>query len=184
MEDHQFIRGKVPMTKEHVRTITLQKLDLKPNSQVLDVGAGTGSVSVECAILAKEGKVTAIETNPDGIKLIHENMKKHNCGNYEVIEGLAPSCLRDEYYDAIFIGGSKGTIETLIDYSYDHLRPEGVLVMNFITIENVSKALQAFKNSKFASYDGTLLQASPLKTIGGSHMFTSENGVYILWAKR
>ena len=88
IDDSEFIRGKVPMTKQEVRILTLTKARIAPSDIVYDIGAGTGSISIEAARIAHEGKVFAIERNPDGISLIKENMKKFQVESFGGIAKL------------------------------------------------------------------------------------------------
>ena len=95
IKDEDFVRGKVPMTKEEIRILTLVKARITPDTVVYDVGAGTGSISIEAARMAPQGHVYAIEKNPDGIALIAENAKKFGAENITIVEGTAPDALAD-----------------------------------------------------------------------------------------
>ena len=85
IKDSEFLRGKVPMTKEEVRAVSIAKLDMKDTDICLDIGAGTGSVSIEMARFASKGKVYAIEEKQEAVDLIKENMKKFHISNIEII---------------------------------------------------------------------------------------------------
>ncbi len=93
IKDDAFLRGKVPMTKEEIRILTLVKAQIAPDAVVYDIGAGTGSLSIEAARLAPQGHVYAIEKNPEGISLIAENAKRFSVENITVVEGTAPGAL-------------------------------------------------------------------------------------------
>lgn len=93
LDDDLFLRGKVPMTKSEVRSISLSKLRLHKDAVVWDVGAGTGSVSIEAASLAKDGVVYAIEKKDEAIDLLEQNKRKFGTDNLEIIKGLAPEAL-------------------------------------------------------------------------------------------
>jgi len=93
IKDEAFVRGKVPMTKEEIRILTLVKAQIAPDAVVYDVGAGTGSLSIEAARLAPAGHVYAIEKNPEGVELIAENATKFSVENITVVEGAAPDAL-------------------------------------------------------------------------------------------
>ncbi|MBQ7931348.1 MAG: precorrin-6y C5,15-methyltransferase (decarboxylating) subunit CbiE, partial [Clostridia bacterium] len=109
--DEEFLRGDVPMTKSEVRTISMAKLDLPADAIVYDIGAGTGSVSVECALAAYDGQVYAIEKEADAAELIRQNKVKFGCENLYVTCGLAPDALEDLPIPThAFIGGSSGNL--------------------------------------------------------------------------
>ena len=117
MKDELFLRGeKVPMTKEAVRALALAKLELHRASHLIDIGAGTGSVSIEAALQYPSLQVTAIERNPAALRLLDENRQHFACGNIEILPGEAPMVMT-ERADAIFMGGSGGRLDELIDWS-------------------------------------------------------------------
>ena len=91
--DEEFLRGKAPMTKEEVRTVSLSKLRLQEDSVCYDVGAGTGSVSVEMALRAWKGQVYAIEKKEDALALLKENRRKFATDNLEIVPGTAPEAM-------------------------------------------------------------------------------------------
>jgi precorrin-6Y C5,15-methyltransferase (decarboxylating) CbiT subunit len=88
--DRFFERNSVPMTKEEVRTVTLSKARIKADSIIYDIGAGTGSITVEAALLAADGRVYSIEKRSDALALVRENITKFGLTNVEVVEGEAP----------------------------------------------------------------------------------------------
>ena len=93
--DDEFIRAKVPMTKSEVRAVCMSKLDLSPYDIVYDIGCGTGSVSIEMAFAAYEGRVYAFDKNEEAVALVLENARKFHLDNIEAVCGLAPECLND-----------------------------------------------------------------------------------------
>lgn len=185
IEDEEFIRGKVPMTKSEVRAVTISKLRLSNDSTIMDIGAGTGSISIEAALYAGLGKVYAIERNDEGIKLIKENMKKFNVTNLELIHGLAPDDLPTEIkFDAIIIGGTGGNMELILKYASQHLKSGGRLVLNLITIENMYKALQYIKENDFENKDLVQMSVSKGRFIKDITMMESNNPIYIISATK
>lgn len=115
IRDEEFIRGKAPMTKEEVRTVSLSKLRLTADSVCYDVGAGTGSLSIEMALRAHQGQVWAIEKKEDAVELIHRNKVKFAADNLEIVEGLAPEALKDLPAPThAFIGGSSGNLKEIV----------------------------------------------------------------------
>lgn len=172
IEDNRFIRGDVPMTKREVRVYILDALDINEGERTLDIGAGTGSVSIEMAM--RGAIVDAVETNAAGIDLIKENAEKFGV-NINTVHGTAPNAIPNIIYDKIFVGGSKGNLKEIIKTSYDLLKDGGVLVMSFILPKNLVIALEAM--SEFKSVDRALIQSSNLNKIG---MMTANNPVFIV----
>jgi precorrin-6Y C5,15-methyltransferase (decarboxylating) len=134
------------ITKREVRTLSLAALALRPDATVWDIGAGSGSVAIEAAMLAPEGRVFAVEVDPEGVDICRENTRVHGTDNVRVVAGLAPAALADlPPPDAVFIGGSKGAMDELIDVALARLSPGGRLVVNAVTLDNVAEAYQAFR---------------------------------------
>jgi precorrin-6Y C5,15-methyltransferase (decarboxylating) len=148
------------ITKREVRLLSLATLGIRPDSVVWDIGAGSGSVSIEAALLAPEGKVYAIEIDPEGVEICRENVLAHAVDNVEVIAGRAPEALADlDTPDAVFVGGSKGSMRDIIEVALERLTPGGRLVVNAITLENAGEAYQAFRERGLVP-EVTLLQIS------------------------
>ena len=137
------------ITKREVRLLSLGFLNLKKDSVVWDIGAGSGSVSIEAAMICKEGKVYAVEVDLEGVSICKENLLTHHVDNVTVIEDLAPEALKGlPRPDAVFIGGSKGNMRPILDLSLAELREGGRLVVNAITFENVQEAYSYFKEKE------------------------------------
>lgn len=179
--DSEFIRGKVPMTKEAIRILSVVKLHLNKDSVVYDIGAGTGSVSVEAAGLCENGTVYAIEKNPEGISLIDANRKKFNRRNIEVIQGVAPACLESLPAPThVFIGGSGGNLIDIIS-KVKEKNSQVRVVLNVVTLETIAK-LQRIRE-QFPEYrDMEMIQVgvSRSKALGQHHLMCAENPVYIV----
>lgn len=180
MKDELFLRGeKVPMTKEAVRALALSKLELHWASHLIDVGAGTGSVSIEAALQHPLLAVTAIERNPAALRLLEENCQRFACGNVSVMAGEAPDVVVDGA-DAIFIGGSGGHLSALIDWSLRLLRPGGRLVMTFILQENLQQALSHLQQAHVTALDCQQVNVSTLTELGSGHYFKPHNPVFVI----
>ncbi|HJB29474.1 MAG TPA: precorrin-6A reductase [Candidatus Blautia faecavium] len=178
--DREFLRGKAPMTKEEVRAVSLMKLALTEDSLCYDVGAGTGSVSVEMALRAKSGQVYAIEKKEEAAELIEENKKKFGAANLEIIRGTAPEAMRALPAPShAFIGGSSGNLEEIIDLLLEK-NPQVRMVINCITLETLSEALQVVKKYRFRDTDMVQLSVARSKEVGRYHMMMGENPIYIL----
>ena len=180
ISDEAFTRGKVPMTKMEVRTVSVAKLELTENSVLYDVGAGTGSVSVECAGLSDSVKVYAIEKNPEAVELLHENCKKFALTNVKIIAGTAPEALEDLPAPThVFIGGSSGKMEEVIALCLKK-NPETRFVVNLITPESLAAVLEAVKTLPVTEPDLLTLTAARSKKVGSSHLMMGQNPVWIV----
>ncbi|MEQ9719755.1 decarboxylating cobalt-precorrin-6B (C(15))-methyltransferase [Yersinia alsatica] len=186
MKDDLFLRGqKVPMTKEAVRVLALERLELPGAGHLIDVGAGTGSVALEAALRFPHLRVTAIERNPAALELITENRQRLGCNNVAIIAGIAPLPLTDKA-DAIFIGGSGGHLTELIDWALMTLNPGGRLVLTFILLNNLNEALSHLETlthgptCAISQLDCVQLQLSSLTPLGSGHYFKPNNPTYLI----
>lgn len=184
IDDSEFIRGKVPMTKLEVRILTLTKARIAPSDIVYDIGAGTGSISIEAARIAHEGKVFAIERNPAGISLIKENMKKFQVENIEVVSGEAPGALAGlPNCDAVIIGGSGRNLDDILDIVHERLKVGGRVILNCITIQTISSCLEYLRAHKDEfDYEAIQVQVNRLKAVGPYDMADAVNPIYIVTA--
>ncbi|PIH06088.1 precorrin-6Y C5,15-methyltransferase (decarboxylating) subunit CbiT [Clostridium combesii] len=181
IRDEEFIRGNCPMTKEDIRILSISKMNLEENSKVLDVGAGTGSVSIQAAIICKKGRVFAIEKDEEALDIIKKNKDKFNCENVKIIEGEAlelEETIKDSF-NSIFIGGSGGNLEEIISRYGDKLLDKGTMVLNFITINNLNAALETLKK---LNYKTECIQVSISKARGKSNMLIANNPIFIITA--
>ena len=179
MKNDEFIRGKVPITKEEVRAISLNKLNLKDAKTFIDVGAGTGSISIEAALTYDDLKVVAIERNDVAIDLINQNVEKFNLSNVEVMKAYAPIDL-DIKADGIFLGGTGNNLEEIIKWSKDLLVPGGRLVANFILIDNFYDTLDLLKKYNFVNLDVSQLSINKLEKLGIRDYFKPHNPIFII----
>lgn len=186
IRDEEFIRGKVPMTKAEVRMISIGKLDLKEDSILIDVGAGTGSIGIEASTYLKKGKVYAIEKKDSRVDLINKNLKKFKVNNLEVIYGNAPIDLNIKKFNRMFIGGSSNNMSGIVDYFLEYCDSLGVLVINVIALETLSEVLEILKNNKDRLEDIEVvnISISKNKNIGDYTMMIGENPIYIISAKK
>ncbi len=178
--DEEFIRGSIPMTKSEVRAIAISRLKLKEDSVVYDIGAGTGSVSVEMACLAKRGRVYAIEQNEEAVELIKKNRDKFALDNIEVVPGLAPEVLKDlEKPDMAFIGGSKGSMEGILHALLIKNKALRV-VITAIALETLTEALRLMKELEFEEVEVVQASISKTREAGSYHMLMGQNPVFII----
>lgn len=178
--DEEFIRGKAPMTKEEVRSVSLSKLRLTEDSICYDVGAGTGSVSVEMALRADQGQVFAFEKKEEAAALLEENKQKFAVDNLEIIKGEAPQALENLPAPThAFIGGSSGNLKEIVALLLGK-NPQVRIVINCITLETISEALDVLKEYGFQQREVVQLAASRSKEIGRYHLMMGENPIYII----
>jgi precorrin-6Y C5,15-methyltransferase (decarboxylating) CbiT subunit len=183
--DDAFTRGDVPMTKEEIRALTLCKAKVQPEHIVYDIGAGTGSITVEAALMARLGKVYAIERDSDGIQLININAKKFGIHNIEVIHGEAPEVLTGlPDPDVVIVGGSGGNLAQILDLCNMRLKSGGKIVVNAVTLETLCHTQTYFAARKDYRLDITCLSVTKALPAGASHLFRAHNPVYIIAATK
>ena len=179
LPDEAFERGDVPMTKQEVRAAVLAKLAVRPEDILWDVGAGTGSVSVELALAAPRGRVYAVECRPEGCALIKANREKFRTRNLVLVEGLAPAALSDlPAPDAVFIGGSKGSLAAIVDAALDK-NPDARICVSAIALETLSAAVAAL-TAKGRTMQVSQIAVSRAKAVGGLHLMMAQNPIYLI----
>ena len=182
IEDEEYIRGKVPMTKSEVRAVSLAKLALTEDAVLYDVGAGTGSVSIEAACQSGSIQVYAIEKNPEGAKLIGQNQRKFCCDQVQIVEGTAPEALEKlEPPTHVFIGGSSGNLKDILRLVLEK-NPDVRIVLNAISLETVKEAMEALEEGLLPDAEILQLTAAKSRKLGAYHMMTGQNPVYIISA--
>ena len=191
--DEEFLRnteGKtVPMTKQEIRAVALSSLKITEDACVYDIGAGTGSVTVEAAFLARGGRVFAVEKNPQAVAQMKENIVHFGLGNVSVVEGLAPEAMLPlPAPDFVFIGGSSGNLEEILNICFDK-NPAVRIVVTAITLETVSDVLNSVKSMRKAlsvqgetiSLQISQVSAARSREVGGGsmHLMMGQNPVFV-----
>ena len=182
IKDSEFIRGNCPMTKEDIRALSIWKMNLSEDSTVLDIGSGTGTITVQASKISNNGVVYSIEKDEAAIAVTKINLEKFNCINVVLDEGDAVEILEkyikeEKAFDSIFIGGSGGSLEKIIDMCNKLLIENGTIVMNFITLDNAYKAIEVMKR---LSYKADISLVSISKNKGQSYMMIANNPIYIV----
>lgn len=186
IDDEAFIQRKPEkglITKKEIRTLSISSLCLKKDSVVWDIGTCTGSVAIEAAKIAREGQIFAIEKNEGDLENCRQNLAKFRV-DATVVQGKAPEGL-DTFPDpdAVFIGGTAGGMDAILDICCSRLKENGRIVLNAVTIENLAEAQKTFKKQGFKT-NITLVQISRSKPILNLTRFDALNPIYIISAER
>lgn len=178
--DDKFYQGDVPMTKEEIRTIVLSKLRLRPDHILWDVGAGTGSVSIEGALTVTEGEVYAVEKNPDAVYLLEANRENFGACNLNIISGKAPEALYDlPKPDRVFIGGTSGNFHEILELVFER-NPKVRFVITAVTLETLGAAVSFVKDRNLADVDIIQVSVTRTRNVGESHMMKALNPIWII----
>ena len=181
LPDEAFVRGDVPMTKQEVRACALAKLGITPHAVCWDVGAGTGSVSVELALVARE--VWAIERDPEAVALVRENRQRLRTWNLHVVEGTAPEALADlPRPDAVFVGGSAGRLERILDAALE-ANPFVRICVAAIALQTLEQAATWMDEHGFDP-EVTQIAVSRTHKTGGLRLFKANNPVFLIVGQR
>jgi precorrin-6Y C5,15-methyltransferase (decarboxylating) len=168
------------ITKREVRVASLGAMGIRPDSVIWDVGAGSGSVGIEAALMAYEGRAYGIEVDPESAALARDNAQRLGADNVRIVEGHAPEALEDlEAPDAVFVGGSKGSMTRILDLAFARLRPGGSLVVNAITLENAHESY-AWARARGLTPEVMMLAASRAEPLAHYMRYEAQNPVQIL----
>lgn len=182
-EQRRPLRGQI--TKREVRAVSLYSLGLRLDSVVWDIGAGTGSMSVEAAVIAREGKVYAIERDEEGLPLLRHNVGNYSPGNVNVIAGAAPQALEGlPDPDSVFVGGSGGGLTQILEAVSDRLKPQGRVVANFATLERTNETYRWFQQKGFQPEIEMVSVARSRELPDGSVRLDALNPVFVVTAWR
>lgn len=183
IDDAMFIRGDVPMTKRTVRAEILSRMQVREQDTVWDVGAGTGSVSVELAMKARRGRVWAVERDRDGSTLIRQNRERFGVWNLCPVDGSAPEALNGlPAPDRVFIGGSGGHMKEIIRIALAK-NPGVRICVTAIVLESMQAAVEEMTA---AGLDVQISQVavSNARKLGGRHMMAAENPIFIITGEK
>jgi precorrin-6Y C5,15-methyltransferase (decarboxylating) len=180
LRDSDITRGNVPMTKEDIRALSIRRLGLKKNSVLWDVGAGTGSISMEAALLDPTIDVYAVERKDEAVGLLEENKKKFGLGNVTIVKGLAPEALKDlPKPDSVFVGGSGGNLEDII-VAARSANPDASVVINCVTLETLAETVGVLDKKGITDADIIQVNVSSYEKKGSYHLADAQNPVYII----
>ncbi len=185
LPDELFERGAVPLTKSEIRCLTLARLDLREGQTVLDVGAGSGGLTVECSLLLKQGRVYAVEREAEAVALIRANCKRFGLNNVTLLEGEAPEILKGvAYADRIIVGGSGGKLSSILEKAYTLLPEGGKVVINCLLLETLAGSLRLLAASGFIESSYIQAAISRSQELGGGTYLKPINPVYIVSARK
>lgn len=173
IKDEEFIRGSIPMTKFNIRVLTLGYLEIEEGDNLLDIGAGTGSISIEAGLHG--ANIWAIEREEEGIDLIKSNAEKFSL-DINIIKGQAPNDLPDIKFNRCFIGGSRGQLKGIFNYLDHNLENCGIVCANFITLNNLMEFINLLKKYNYSNIETQLIQTSYMDKIG---LMKAQNPIFI-----
>ena len=178
--DGQFIRDKVPVTKEEIREVSICKLRLREKAVAYDIGSGTGSIAIEIAGISDDIQVYAVEQNHEAVSLIEKNKKKFELQNVTVVEARAPEGLTGlPMATHAFIGGSGGRLKEIL-VSLRQMNPNMRVVVNAVSMETICEMREILSmNDMIKNEEVVQLQVSRAKKAGNHHLMQSENPVWI-----
>lgn len=184
LDDRLFLRGQVPMTKSEIRSISLSKLKLRSGDIVYDIGAGTGSVSVDMAFQVREGSIYAVEYDEDALGLIRANVEQLGAWNVKIVPGKAPEALGNlPAPDRAFIGGTKGNLPEILELLINK-NPRIRVVVNAITLETMMETLEQLKRFGFEDVDLVQIFAAHGKETANYHMMQGQNPIFVISGER
>jgi cobalt-precorrin-6B (C15)-methyltransferase len=183
--DELFIRDdEVPITKEDIRSLVISKLRLKKDSSAIDIGCGSGSITVELCLQTKDGKVYGVDFNQRAVELTKRNLQKFGVkaqiflANAQHILPLLPQV------DSIIIGGTWGDTKRVIELAIDRLKKGGRIVIDTILIETMYKTITTINEAKLNEVDITQVTISKGRKVSTGTMITSRNPVMIISATK
>ena len=185
--DEEFERTEsVPITKEEIRAIQISKGRLSAGQTVLDIGCGSGSVTIEAAIQVEEsGKVIGVDIDPNAIELTEKNLKKFGITNYTLIEGNAKDKISElPQVDAIFIGGTGGDTKDIVELCQNKIKSGGRIVIGVILIETLYSVLQTIEKLDFESVDITQITIGKSRKTKTGTMMLARNPVTVISATK
>lgn len=183
--DEEFIRGKVPMTKQEIRILTIAKANIQPTDTVVDIGAGTGSLSCEAALQAEAGRVYAIERKAEGIELIRANAAKFGIANLEIIQAEAPDGMTGlPQLDVAIVGGSGSRLEPILTKLDELLAVGGRILLNCVTVQTLSQCLAYMREHENYSYETIQVQVNRWNQVGPYDMAQALNPIFIVTCQK
>ncbi len=173
------------MTKQEVRAVALSKARLFPGALVWDIGAGTGSISIEAGFLVgQEGRVYAVEKDPVAVSVLRHNVKRFGVENVIILEGEAPGVLDGlEGADRIIVGGTGGRLPEILERANRHLRPGGLVVVLAVTVDTFVDGVAVLEA---LGYEAEMVSVTVARaeTFGVHRLWRGQNPVTIITGQK
>ncbi|UNC92499.1 precorrin-6Y C5,15-methyltransferase (decarboxylating) subunit CbiT [Candidatus Contubernalis alkaliaceticus] len=183
--DDNFIQGKTPLTREEVRVVILTKSRLKRNQVIYDIGAGTGTISIEASLLVAEGTVYAVEKDPEALTLLHKNKEKFGVDNLIIVEGNAAEVMEGlPAADRIIIGGSGGKLKEILELSKDKLKKGDYVTVSAVTLDTLGESQILLGQQPWESFQTVQISVTRVVEIAEYKMLRALNPIYVMSAKR
>ena len=182
IEDDEFATVKKLITKQEVRAVTLAKLQLQNDLVLWDIGAGSGSVSIEASNLMPGGKLFAVEKNPQCVAYLRDNLSKFSARNVKLVEAEAPEGLEDlPDPDRVFIGGAGGNLDEILTCADERLKPGGKIVLNAVTLDTLTKAVELLEYHGY-QVEVVCINVARTRPLTEFKLFEAQNPIYIISA--
>jgi precorrin-6Y C5,15-methyltransferase (decarboxylating) len=184
MPDNYYHHQQGLITKSEIRAIVLSKLRLLKDHVLWDLGAGSGSISIEASLLLPLGKVFAVEKKPERIQQIETNKDRFGVKNLEIVQAELPDGLEAlARPDRIFIGGGGRDLEVIIHAAAAFLKPHGLVVVNTVLVQNIQTATQTLETLGFKT-SSVQVQISRSRAMPWGDRFDAQNPVWIISGMR
>jgi len=188
LPDGLFQRGDAPMTKAEVRAVTMSFARLRSDDRVLDIGAGTGSMTVEATLLCPHGEVVAVERDPAALEVLRRNLERFGLTNVAVVEGHAPDVFADVVafaeasFDCVLVGGSGGKLAEIIEGAAGLLVPSGRIVCNTICLETTATVAAVLRRPPWTGFSCSQVSIARGVPAGPLLRFEALNPVWVTTA--
>ena len=177
--------NKGQITKREARAVSLYSMGLRRDSVVWDIGAGTGSVSVEAALIANGGQVFSIERDSNSLPLLEANIAQWGTENIQIVAKEAPGALKDlPSPDSVFVGGSGGSLSEILEYAVFRLNPNGTIVVNLAVLERTSETYRQLTDLGLSAAITQVTAARGKEMPDGAVRLESLNPVFIVSGRR
>ncbi|MCD6156196.1 MAG: precorrin-6Y C5,15-methyltransferase (decarboxylating) subunit CbiT, partial [Candidatus Atribacteria bacterium] len=184
LEDWELERERVPLTKKENRMFIVSALELSPGMQVLEVGSGSGGITVEIARRIGEGTVFAVERDERALFYLCNNLRRLGINNVRLVKGEAPQAIPQEIYHRVFIGGSGGHLASILEYAFPLLTDQGIMAFVAITLETLWEGVRAMEEMSFKDLKVVEQNITRFEKKSGRRMAYSLNSIFLVWGKK